>query len=152
MQSSMQQHSSSRLGRRGVAAHVLRPAAVCRVARPHREPFSSHQLVLGGTWYEDMVELLARDALSRAGASPRQHLVGIAGAPGSGKSTLSQLVCSRINELEGAVQGGVRQQALGETVWVSPAAIGVLLPYSLQGYLVMHNVATDFCRWLKSRR
>jgi len=58
-----------------------------------------------GAYYEDIVDRLAQQALKSASSLPagkKKHLVGIAGAPGSGKSTLSHAVVRRINELAGS--------------------------------------------------
>lgn len=60
-----------------------------------------------GADYEDIVDQLAHKTLFLAGGRWRapknkKYMVGIAGAPGSGKSTLSHLVVRRVNDMVGS--------------------------------------------------
>ncbi|WP_280488872.1 nucleoside/nucleotide kinase family protein [Nocardia farcinica] len=45
---------------------------------------------------------LARDVSARAQRVDRRYLLGIAGPPGAGKSTLAKALCDELNELAGA--------------------------------------------------
>ena len=66
-------------------------------------PHPRVQEVLTGSSYESIVDQLAQRTLAAASHSGRSHryVVGIAGAPGSGKSTTASLACDRINKLAG---------------------------------------------------
>lgn len=65
--------------------------------------FQLAQETLQARWMEEAYIGLAERAL--AGKSTRleslRYLIGVAGVPGCGKSTLSKAVCDRINELTG---------------------------------------------------
>ncbi|GIL86407.1 hypothetical protein Vretimale_11652 [Volvox reticuliferus] len=70
---------------------------------PARRGGSCSALEVAGDTYEDIVEQLAQRVLTRYSARPGRLVVGIAGAPGSGKTTLAAAVADRINHLCGQV-------------------------------------------------
>ena len=101
---------TSRVGVWGLAHGA--PGAQVRY-RPLLEMYSAVNISLRETrfeqetvraqWMEDAVEELAHRALSHAqgkrSVSHHRYIIGIAGVPGGGKSTLASAVCSCINKL-----------------------------------------------------
>lgn len=68
-----------------------------------------------GSTYEQIIEQLSRDALQAALQLPnnQQYIIGIAGCPGSGKTTLACEVAKRITAL-------CQEQGLKRTAVVAP--------------------------------
>ncbi|GLI67734.1 hypothetical protein VaNZ11_011936 [Volvox africanus] len=98
-----------------VRRQLRRGNTLCLVTARRGRPCRA--LEVAGDTYEDIVEQLARRVLTRYSASPRRLVVGIAGAPGSGKTTLAAAVAERIIHLYGhvtdqaAVSGGTVERA-----------------------------------------